>query len=96
MSAHRHCWASPSTVRVPANGNRSAFVTFRCVCAAAVGDLNLSRQFMLESQSRAIDSCDDPAELRRIAKILLSAWHLQSDMTRHYGAQALGIRTGAP
>jgi hypothetical protein len=61
-----------------------------------VGDLNLSRQFMLESQSRAIDSCDDPAELRRIAKILLSAWHLQSDMARHYGAQALGIRTGAP
>ena len=51
---------------------------------------------MFESQSRAIDSCDDPAELRRIAKILLSAWHLQSDMTRHYGAQALGIRTGAP
>jgi hypothetical protein len=61
-----------------------------------VGDLNLSRQFTLESQSRALDACDDPDELRRIAKILLSAWHLQSDMARHFGAQALGISTGAP
>lgn len=59
-------------------------------------NLNLSRQFTIESQSRALDACDDPAELRRIAKILLSAWHLQSDMARHYGAQALGIGSGAP
>ncbi len=56
-----------------------------------MGDLSLTRQFSLESHSRAIDSCDDVAELRRIAKTLLSAWHLQADMTRHYGAQALGI-----
>jgi len=56
-------------------------------------DLSLSRQFTLESQARAIDACDDVAELRRLAKTLLSAWHLQADMTRHYGAQALGIDT---
>ena len=53
--------------------------------------LSLSRQFTLESGARAIDACDDPAELRRIAKMLLSAWQLQSDLTRHYGAQTLGL-----
>jgi hypothetical protein len=30
-------------------------------------------------------------ELRRIAQMLLSAWQLQSDLTRYYGAQALGL-----
>ena len=55
--------------------------------------LSLSRQFTLESGSRAIDSCEDPVELRRIAKMLLSAWQLQSDLTRHYGAQTLGLPT---
>jgi hypothetical protein len=60
-----------------------------------VGDLSLTRQFTLESQSRAIDACNDITELRRIAKTLLSAWHLQADMTRHYGAQAMGISRGA-
>ncbi|MEB3320999.1 MAG: hypothetical protein VKI63_08685 [Cyanobium sp.] len=62
-----------------------------------MGDLALSRQFTIESQSRAIDSCEDIDELRRIAKTLLSAWHMQSDMTRHYGAQVMGLprRPGA-
>ena len=59
-------------------------------------DLGLSRQFSLEAQSRAIDACDDPAELRRIAKTLLNAWHMQADMTRHYGAQAMGITSRTP
>jgi hypothetical protein len=58
-----------------------------------VDSLSLSRQFTLESGSRAIDACEDPAELRRIAKMLLSAWQMQSDLTRHYGAQALGLPT---
>lgn len=53
--------------------------------------LALARQFSLESQSRAIDACEDIDELRRIAKSLLTAWHMQSDLTRRYGAQALGI-----
>ena len=53
--------------------------------------LSLSRQFSIESGSRAIEACDDPVELRRIAQMLLSAWQLQSDLTRHYGAQALGL-----
>jgi hypothetical protein len=60
-----------------------------------MGDTSLSRQFTLEFQSRAIDACDDVAELRRIAKTLLSAWQLQANMTRHYGAQAMGISRGA-
>lgn len=54
-------------------------------------DLNLSREFSLETQLRSIDGCDDINELKRVAKSLLSAWHLQSDMTRHYGAQAMGM-----
>lgn len=56
-----------------------------------MGDSALSRQFALESQSRAIDGCEDIGELRRIAKVLLSAWYMQSDLTRQYGARALGI-----
>ena len=72
--------------------HRPGFVTFHKDASVAMGDLALTRQFLLESQSRAIDSCDDIAELRRLAKTLLNAWSLQSDMTRHYGAQALGIQ----
>ena len=53
--------------------------------------LSLSRQFTFESGARAIAACDDPAELRRIAQMLLSAWQLQADLTRYYGAQALGL-----
>ncbi|MFO7628766.1 MAG: hypothetical protein R6W06_04475 [Prochlorococcaceae cyanobacterium] len=53
--------------------------------------LSLSRQFSLESQSRAIESCGDIEELRRVAQTLLKAWHLQSEFSQRYGAQALGI-----
>jgi hypothetical protein len=56
-----------------------------------MADATLSRQFALEAHSRAIDGCHDIEELRRIAKTLLTAWHHQQDMTRHYGAQALGM-----
>ncbi|MFM7269003.1 MAG: hypothetical protein ACKOZT_10525 [Cyanobium sp.] len=56
-----------------------------------MGDTALSRQFALEAQGRAIDGCDDIQELRRIAKTLLTAWYHQQDMTRHFGAQALGL-----
>ena len=59
-------------------------------------DRTLSRQFAVETQARAIDACNDVAELRRIAKTLLTAWHLQTDMTRHFGAQALGITPPSP
>ena len=57
---------------------------------------DLSRQFAAETQARAIDACTDVAELRRIAKTLLTAWHLQTDMTRHFGGQALGITPPSP
>ena len=57
----------------------------------SLDSLSLSRQFSIESGSRAIEACDDPVELRRIAQMLLSAWQLQADLTRHYGAQALGL-----
>ena len=71
----------------PAN----AVVTFRSNYRLAMGNDPLTRQFALESQTRAIDHCTDIDELRSLAKRLLSAWYMQSDMTRAYGAQALGM-----
>ena len=56
-----------------------------------MGDTTLTRQFSLEAQTRAIDHCTDLQELRSLAKTLLSAWYMQSDMTREFGAQALGM-----
>ena len=54
--------------------------------------LSLNRQFSIVVHSRAIDSCDDIEELRKVAKTLLSAWQHQAEFSEHYGAQLLGIR----
>jgi hypothetical protein len=54
--------------------------------------LSLNRQFAIAVHSRAIDSCDDIEELRRVAKTLLTAWQHQAEFSEHYGAQLLGIR----
>ena len=51
---------------------------------------SLARQFELEAQSRAIQDCSDIEELRSVALSLLKAWHMQTDMTQHFGAQAMG------
>lgn len=79
-----------------AGNRRPAFsqvpVAFRYLKFVAMSDsLSLSRQFSLESQSRAIENCGDIEELRRVAQTLLKAWHLQSEFSQRYGAQALGI-----
>jgi hypothetical protein len=42
--------------------------------------------------SRAIDSCSDVEELRRVAKTLLTAWQLQAEMSERYGAELLGLK----
>jgi hypothetical protein len=52
---------------------------------------SLSRQFSNELHARAIDSCTDIEELRRVAKTLLSAWQLQAELSEQYGAELLGI-----
>jgi hypothetical protein len=65
-------------------------------CFSDVPGSDLSRQFVVETQARAIDASNDVAELRRIAKTLLKVWHLQTNMTRHFGAQALGITPPSP
>jgi hypothetical protein len=54
--------------------------------------LSINRQFSIAVHSRAIDSCDDIEELRKVAKTLLSAWQHQAEFSEHYGAQLLGIR----
>lgn len=53
---------------------------------------SLSRQFSTELHARAIDSCTDLEELRRVAKTLLSAWQLQKEMSERYGAELLGLK----
>jgi len=52
---------------------------------------SLSRQFSNELHARAIDSCTDIDELRRVAKTLLSAWQLQAELSEQYGAELLGL-----
>lgn len=47
---------------------------------------------MVEAHSRAIDSCQDIDELRRVAKSLLKAWQLQAMFSARYGAEALGLQ----
>jgi len=54
--------------------------------------LSLNRQFSIAVHSRAIDSCNDIEELRKVAKTLLTAWQHQAEFSEHYGAQLLGIR----
>lgn len=57
---------------------------------------SLSRQFSTELHARAIDSCTDIEELRRVAKTLLSAWQLQAELSEQYGAELLGMRRPNP
>lgn len=54
--------------------------------------LSISREFFLEAHSRAIDSCTELEELRKVSKSLLKAWQMQAMLSEHYGAQALGIK----
>lgn len=87
-------------VRDPAAGAPAAApfnpVTFyepHFVCTHfPMAELELARRFAMESQARAIDGCNDIDELRQLTKKLLVAWYQQSDMTRHYGAQAMGLK----
>ena len=57
----------------------------------AMPDKSLARQFLHETQARAIDASTDLEELRALAKSLLGAWHAQAEMSKHYGAKALGL-----
>jgi hypothetical protein len=54
--------------------------------------LSLTREFAVEAHSRAIDSCNELEDLRKVAKSLLKAWQLQAMFSEMYGAQALGIK----
>jgi len=54
--------------------------------------LSLSRQFAVEAQARAIDTCTDIEELRKVSKSLLSLWQMQAMFSEQYGAELLGIR----
>ncbi|MCP9773868.1 hypothetical protein KBY66_14845 [Synechococcus sp. Tobar12-5m-g] len=54
--------------------------------------LSLTRAFAIEAHSRAIDSCNELEDLRKVAKTLLKAWQLQAMFSEMYGAQALGIK----
>jgi len=66
------------------------FVAFRNLRTYPLIKPSLARQFELEAQSRAIQGCTDMEELRGVAMSLLKAWHMQAEMTKHFGAQAMG------
>lgn len=54
--------------------------------------LSLSRQFALESQARAIESCQDIETLRSLARNLLQVWQLQASLSEELAAQSLGLQ----
>ena len=53
---------------------------------------SLSRQFSAELQERAIETCTDIEDLRRVARTLLKAWQLQSSFSEAYAAQLMGLQ----
>ena len=59
-------------------------------------DPSLSRQFSMELQERAIESCTDLDELRSLAKTLLKAWQLQASFSESYAAQLMGLQRQFP
>lgn len=56
-----------------------------------VESLSLSRQFAIEAQARAIDSCEDIETLRSLARNLLQVWQLQASLSEELAAQSLGL-----
>lgn len=56
-----------------------------------VESLSLSRQFAIEAQARAIDTCEDIESLRSLARNLLHVWQLQASLSEDLAAQALGL-----
>ena len=44
-------------------------------------ELSIGQQFEIERFNRATDATADPAQLRRLAKQLLQAWHTQKAAT---------------
>jgi len=73
-----------------ANSPRPGFVAFIHLHSIPLPNRSLARQFEQEAQSRAIQGCTDIEELRGVAMSLLKAWHMQAEMTQHFGAQAMG------
>ncbi len=73
-----------------ANSPRPGFVAFIHLRSIPLQSRSLARQFEQEAQSRAIQGCTDIEELRDVAMSLLKAWHMQAEMTQHFGAQAMG------
>ena len=57
--------------------------------------LSLSRQFAIEAQARAIDSCQDIETLRSLARNLLQVWQLQASLSEQLAAQSLGLKPGS-
>jgi hypothetical protein len=54
--------------------------------------LSIGREFFVETNSRAIDSCTELEDLRKVSKSLLKAWQIQAMFCEQYGAEALGIQ----
>ncbi|MEA5424183.1 hypothetical protein [Synechococcus sp. CCY9202] len=61
------------------------------IAIAMTESLSINREFFVEAHSRAIDSCTELEDLRRVSKSLLRAWQLQAMFSEQYGAELLGI-----
>jgi hypothetical protein len=59
-------------------------------------ELTPAQQFEIERISRAIDATVDPQQLRKIAKQLLQAWHIQKAATHWWIHQQGGPPAAAP
>lgn len=56
-----------------------------------MNSLSLTRQFAIEAQARAIESCQDIETLRSLAHNLLQVWQLQASLSEELAAQSLGL-----
>jgi hypothetical protein len=54
-------------------------------------ELTISQKFELERSMRAIDSCNNLDELRKVAKSLAESWMIQKAATNWIMKQNLGL-----
>ena len=57
-----------------------------------MNSLPLSRQFAVESQTRAIQNCESIEDLRSVTINLLQAWHLQASLNENLVADMMGLQ----
>lgn len=83
-------WHGPSLAQEPQRDDQLCNVLLSN--RLSVESLSLTRQFAIEAQARAIDSCEDIETLRSLARNLLQVWQLQASLSEELAAQSLGLK----